>query len=166
MRAKVGGPPPPRGGNSGKIILYLGVFFSLWDCYFSLWETIFWAYAPLQKFLLPPMYQLSIFYEYLQHHYILPEYSGGGLQKNIFVIFNSAVFKLCSLISVCVCVLLAPSWVPDEDVLHCSACKAPFTFVRRRHHCRNCGKVSGENVIYNYTAVRTQNALNFQFGNC
>ena len=35
----------------------------------------------------------------------------------------------------------APAWVPDDESPHCSACKVPFTFVRRRHHCRNCGKV-------------------------
>ncbi|XP_029645514.1 lateral signaling target protein 2 homolog [Octopus sinensis] len=34
-----------------------------------------------------------------------------------------------------------PPWVPDEQCPHCSSCKAPFTFVKRRHHCRNCGKV-------------------------
>lgn len=34
-----------------------------------------------------------------------------------------------------------PRWVPDEQCPHCSSCKALFTFVKRRHHCRNCGKV-------------------------
>lgn len=34
-----------------------------------------------------------------------------------------------------------PKWVPDEEVERCTACKTPFTFVRRRHHCRNCGKI-------------------------
>ena len=35
-----------------------------------------------------------------------------------------------------------PKWVPDEESTGCTSCKTPFTFVRRRHHCRNCGKVS------------------------
>ncbi|XP_050397337.1 lateral signaling target protein 2 homolog isoform X2 [Patella vulgata] len=34
-----------------------------------------------------------------------------------------------------------PRWMPDDLSLHCLACKIPFTFVRRRHHCRNCGKI-------------------------
>ncbi|XP_064599707.1 lateral signaling target protein 2 homolog isoform X2 [Liolophura sinensis] len=34
-----------------------------------------------------------------------------------------------------------PLWVPDEDSPCCSSCKIPFTIVRRRHHCRNCGKI-------------------------
>lgn len=34
-----------------------------------------------------------------------------------------------------------PAWIPDEQALLCAACDAPFTFVRRKHHCRNCGKV-------------------------
>ena len=34
-----------------------------------------------------------------------------------------------------------PEWVPDEQVLSCTSCHAVFTFVRRRHHCRNCGKI-------------------------
>ncbi|KAL4231323.1 Lateral signaling target protein 2 [Mactra antiquata] len=34
-----------------------------------------------------------------------------------------------------------PEWVPDKEVERCTACKTPFTFVRRRHHCRNCGKI-------------------------
>lgn len=34
-----------------------------------------------------------------------------------------------------------PKWVPDEEAPGCTSCKTPFTFVRRRHHCRNCGKI-------------------------
>ncbi|VDO97902.1 unnamed protein product [Heligmosomoides polygyrus] len=32
-------------------------------------------------------------------------------------------------------------WVPDEDCEQCTACSATFTVVRRRHHCRNCGRI-------------------------
>lgn len=35
-----------------------------------------------------------------------------------------------------------PPWVPDHEAPVCMSCKAIFTMVRRRHHCRNCGKVS------------------------
>lgn len=34
-----------------------------------------------------------------------------------------------------------PDWVPDEACSICIACKAPFTVIRRKHHCRSCGKV-------------------------
>lgn len=34
-----------------------------------------------------------------------------------------------------------PEWVPDEVCGVCTACKAPFTVIRRKHHCRSCGKV-------------------------
>ncbi|XP_072563507.1 lateral signaling target protein 2 homolog isoform X2 [Paramormyrops kingsleyae] len=34
-----------------------------------------------------------------------------------------------------------PDWVPDEVCSHCTACKAPFTVIRRKHHCRSCGKI-------------------------
>ncbi|XP_069171936.1 lateral signaling target protein 2 homolog [Procambarus clarkii] len=34
-----------------------------------------------------------------------------------------------------------PVWVPDQQAPRCMACGAAFTMVRRRHHCRNCGKV-------------------------
>ncbi|KAK2149448.1 hypothetical protein LSH36_452g01014 [Paralvinella palmiformis] len=34
-----------------------------------------------------------------------------------------------------------PHWVPDDQSPCCTSCKVPFTFVRRRHHCRNCGKI-------------------------
>lgn len=34
-----------------------------------------------------------------------------------------------------------PDWVPDEACSSCIACKAPFTVIRRKHHCRSCGKV-------------------------
>ncbi|XP_051155404.1 lateral signaling target protein 2 homolog [Leptopilina boulardi] len=39
------------------------------------------------------------------------------------------------------CVERAPAWVPDNDAPRCMACQSGFTVVRRRHHCRNCGKV-------------------------
>src|SRR2546428_8620544 len=38
-------------------------------------------------------------------------------------------------------VIAPPKWVPDELAPNCMACSANFTVVRRRHHCRNCGKV-------------------------
>ncbi|CAG5131669.1 unnamed protein product [Candidula unifasciata] len=32
-------------------------------------------------------------------------------------------------------------WVPDAAVTHCAGCDAEFRMLRRKHHCRNCGKV-------------------------
>lgn len=37
--------------------------------------------------------------------------------------------------------LTPPAWIPDESAPHCMSCQSVFTVVRRRHHCRNCGKV-------------------------
>jgi len=36
---------------------------------------------------------------------------------------------------------VAPVWRPDSDTLTCMQCEILFTFTRRRHHCRACGKV-------------------------
>ncbi|CAN0139091.1 unnamed protein product [Lampetra planeri] len=35
----------------------------------------------------------------------------------------------------------APMWVPDAEAPNCMRCTTRFTFTRRRHHCRACGKV-------------------------
>jgi hypothetical protein len=32
-------------------------------------------------------------------------------------------------------------WVPDNDCLQCTSCGNAFTVFRRRHHCRNCGRL-------------------------
>ncbi|XP_062455447.1 zinc finger FYVE domain-containing protein 16 isoform X2 [Rhea pennata] len=34
-----------------------------------------------------------------------------------------------------------PSWVPDSEAPNCMNCQVKFTFTKRRHHCRACGKV-------------------------
>ncbi|NWR43762.1 ZFY16 protein, partial [Regulus satrapa] len=34
-----------------------------------------------------------------------------------------------------------PLWVPDSEAPNCMSCQAKFTFTKRRHHCRACGKV-------------------------
>lgn len=34
-----------------------------------------------------------------------------------------------------------PVWIPDIEAPQCMSCGANFTVVKRRHHCRNCGKV-------------------------
>ncbi|MGH0119565.1 UNVERIFIED_CONTAM: hypothetical protein FKN15_032390 [Acipenser sinensis] len=36
---------------------------------------------------------------------------------------------------------VAPVWVPDSQAPICMKCEAKFTFTKRRHHCRACGKV-------------------------
>ncbi|XP_035676542.1 zinc finger FYVE domain-containing protein 21-like isoform X2 [Branchiostoma floridae] len=33
-----------------------------------------------------------------------------------------------------------PPWVPDSECSQCMSCKAKFDFVKRKHHCRRCGK--------------------------
>ena len=32
-------------------------------------------------------------------------------------------------------------WVDDKKVMSCQYCMHDFTFTRRRHHCRKCGKI-------------------------
>ncbi|XP_070706754.1 zinc finger FYVE domain-containing protein 16 [Pempheris klunzingeri] len=34
-----------------------------------------------------------------------------------------------------------PAWVPDSEAPNCMNCYQKFTFTKRRHHCRACGKV-------------------------
>ncbi|XP_061589995.1 zinc finger FYVE domain-containing protein 16 [Cololabis saira] len=34
-----------------------------------------------------------------------------------------------------------PEWVPDAEAPNCMKCSQKFTFTKRRHHCRACGKV-------------------------
>ena len=37
--------------------------------------------------------------------------------------------------------IIAPVWVPDAECSNCLLCEESFTLLRRRHHCRACGKV-------------------------
>lgn len=34
-----------------------------------------------------------------------------------------------------------PFWIPDSDAPCCMLCDVRFTVLKRRHHCRACGKV-------------------------
>jgi alpha-tubulin suppressor-like RCC1 family protein len=38
-------------------------------------------------------------------------------------------------------VLLSKGWVPDVEAKSCMGCRARFTTMRRRHHCRHCGGI-------------------------
>lgn len=44
-------------------------------------------------------------------------------------------------------------WVPDSECEQCTACSSPFTLVRRRHHCRNCGRIFCGNCSTNQIAI-------------
>lgn len=48
---------------------------------------------------------------------------------------------------------VAPVWVPDAQALVCMKCGVKFTFTKRRHHCRACGKVR-ENSLYMLRSIR------------
>ena len=36
---------------------------------------------------------------------------------------------------------LPPMWIPNESTQSCTICKTLFSFIVRRHHCRNCGNI-------------------------
>lgn len=50
-----------------------------------------------------------------------------------------------------------PAWVPDSEAPNCMNCYQRFTFTKRRHHCRACGKVSASSLLP--TASKSQNSL-------
>ncbi|KAI6177845.1 Lateral signaling target protein 2-like protein [Aphelenchoides bicaudatus] len=37
--------------------------------------------------------------------------------------------------------IIGVEWVPDSECENCVACGTSFTLIRRRHHCRNCGRI-------------------------
>jgi len=44
-------------------------------------------------------------------------------------------------------------WQPDSDAPHCTKCHGGFTLIKRRHHCRHCGKVFCANCTKNETKI-------------
>ena len=38
---------------------------------------------------------------------------------------------------------MQPPWMPDSEAPNCMNCSQRFTFTKRRHHCRACGKEIG-----------------------
>uniref|UniRef100_A0A8C5GKC8 FYVE-type domain-containing protein n=1 Tax=Gouania willdenowi TaxID=441366 RepID=A0A8C5GKC8_GOUWI len=45
---------------------------------------------------------------------------------------------------------VAPVWVPDSQAPICMKCDVKFTFTKRRHHCRACGKVNFNLMFHLY----------------
>lgn len=54
---------------------------------------------------------------------------------------------------------VAPVWVPDSQAPVCMKCDVKFTFTKRRHHCRACGKVSAEPQLLSSEPGRTADVL-------
>jgi hypothetical protein len=47
---------------------------------------------------------------------------------------------------------LSELWHKDDDHPSCELCNKKFTLVKRRHHCRNCGKIiCFDCLMYQYT---------------
>jgi len=52
-------------------------------------------------------------------------------------------------------------WVPDETVTTCHSCKALFTQVLRKHHCRSCGQIfcyicSSKKITFKFDNMDTE----------
>nr|XP_012144175.1 PREDICTED: RUN and FYVE domain-containing protein 2 isoform X1 [Megachile rotundata] len=49
----------------------------------------------------------------------------------------------------------AATWANDRLVTHCKSCNREFNITRRKHHCRNCGKIFCNACSDNTTALST-----------
>ncbi|XP_029050580.1 RUN and FYVE domain-containing protein 2 isoform X2 [Osmia bicornis bicornis] len=49
----------------------------------------------------------------------------------------------------------AATWANDRLVSHCKSCNREFNITRRKHHCRNCGKIFCNACSDNTTALST-----------
>eukprot|EP00158_Paraphelidium_tribonemae_P007602 Partr_v1_DN28296_c3_g1_i1_m75320 putative FYVE, RhoGEF and PH domain containing len=53
----------------------------------------------------------------------------------------------------------APVWIPDNAVNECMECLQEFTVMKRRHHCRSCGRVLCGNCSTKKTFLPSQHKL-------
>jgi hypothetical protein len=55
---------------------------------------------------------------------------------------------------ICLCCYDTPSnnfiLICENNTIHCNICRNKFTFTKRRHHCRNCGK----NVCHKCSSIK------------
>lgn len=62
---------------------------------------------------------------------------------------------------------IAPVWVRDSAVTMCMTCTSHFTALRRRHHCRACGKIVCSNCSsYKASLEYDDNKMNRVCVNC
>ena len=47
-----------------------------------------------------------------------------------------------------------PKWIKDQEVSRCMVCTTAFTILKRRHHCRACGRVRHQFFHHNFTFKR------------
>eukprot|EP00475_Leptophrys_vorax_P035315 TRINITY_DN58087_c0_g1_i2.p2 TRINITY_DN58087_c0_g1~~TRINITY_DN58087_c0_g1_i2.p2 ORF type:complete len:543 (-),score=156.95 TRINITY_DN58087_c0_g1_i2:1717-3345(-) len=52
------------------------------------------------------------------------------------------------------------SWMPDNASDDCLVCKIPFTFFRRRHHCRSCGLLVCWECSNNFRLLKNVDPVN------
>ncbi|XP_014291704.1 RUN and FYVE domain-containing protein 2 isoform X2 [Halyomorpha halys] len=45
------------------------------------------------------------------------------------------------------------NWISDKEATHCYICHTVFTMTKRKHHCRNCGKIFCSSCCANYIPV-------------
>lgn len=57
----------------------------------------------------------------------------------------------------------APVWIPDNATITCMQCTQDFTMLRRRHHCRACGRVICAQCSSQKTSIPSTAALNSPF---
>lgn len=55
-----------------------------------------------------------------------------------------------------------PDWVPDSQAPNCMNCNQKFTFTKRRHHCRACGKVCQSLNLLDFNCNRPLNDIIYQ----
>ncbi|XP_076347054.1 uncharacterized protein LOC143245084 isoform X2 [Tachypleus tridentatus] len=70
-------------------------------------------------------------------------YSGSSHVVDLIYEERSSLENVCARLSEEEQMLgkIKPFWIPDIDAASCMHCETRFTMIKRRHHCRACGKV-------------------------